>query len=994
MSPVFISALLLCAFWLSFALIAAPQFTALAQQYTDAPLVSYDITQDPQGYIWFASELDGLQRFDGYELESWPVLKTQQQKPNFANVNQLLLDSQQRLWVSTWGQGVILLDRQHNIQLRYSASAEPALQLPSDRVQSFYEDSQQRIWIGAVEGLRYVQAADPAVIQQVEALKDLRVWQLSESADGALWLATSKGLVRLSADLQQHQVWRLEHFNGGISSAISDEIRTLLLVEQGLWLGTQFGLFFFSFEHSEIDRRYPAELGSINALFSPEPGVLWVGSSSGLYQINTDAQNQPKPDYFLQTADIRKLFRDKTGVIWVATRNRGIYKVNPLQHKVRYLPLPLEAGMPEHALRRIYSQTIIDDRIWLGVDQDIFSYDLQAQQWKKHRLLAKRQHHQVSGLLKDAEGVYWAGTDIGLFYAQDKDSAFLQDKLPASVASLSSVTALAADPDGTLWLGLWEKGLIKWDKRNSSGTLEQHDIATQPGDAIISIDASDDEYLWLVSRFSGLYQLQRSTGLVVRYHSGADSLIQLPSDTLLCLKKVSADQFWLCTNQGLFFIDLKKKSGTLYQRQQGLPDNRVIAVETDQNGTVWISTKKGLAVMDLATQSFKVLGEKANITSILLENRALQSTPAGDIWLGTAAGLYNFDPDDIQQHKFNAPMVISKVQAGSQRWFSPVTSPEQPLELKQAAKDIRIYFSFLEYYFTESHQYQYRLSGTESSSQEWHYIGHKNYINFNHLPAGHYSFAVRNTLEPTEIATARLDFVIPTPWWQDKRLWLLFCLIASLSLWLFWQSRVRKLHQQNSRLNQLVQQRTEALEQANAALVQQARTDFLTKLANRLAFSEQFDLLQRQAIRQNSAFTLVLLDIDHFKTINDTYGHDAGDVVLTTVAHTLSQRLRQRDVLARWGGEEFILFLPDTSVEGAYSVCEELRQSLMQLVIPYHQHTIRLTATFGVAQLHQLHLELSRWQSAADLALYQGKRTGRNKVVVYQGDATVTPESI
>ena len=74
MSPVFISALLLCAFWLSFALIAAPQFTALAQQYTDAPLVSYDITQDPQGYIWFASELDGLQRFDGYELESWPCL--------------------------------------------------------------------------------------------------------------------------------------------------------------------------------------------------------------------------------------------------------------------------------------------------------------------------------------------------------------------------------------------------------------------------------------------------------------------------------------------------------------------------------------------------------------------------------------------------------------------------------------------------------------------------------------------------------------------------------------------------------------------------------------------------------------------------------------------------------------------------------------------------------------------------------------------------------
>lgn len=993
MSPAFKFVLLFCLLLLPCSLAAAPQFSALAQQYANAPLVSYDITQDQHGYIWFASELDGLQRFDGYDLEPWSVLKADEQNSTFANVNQLLIDSQQRLWVSTWGQGVTLLDQQNQVQWRFTSTSAANQRLPSDRVQSFYEDSQQRIWIGAVEGLRYVQAGQASRVQQVEALKNIRVWQMSESADGSLWLATSKGLFSLSADLKEHQQWTLDSINGGISPAVSNEIRALLLVEQGLWLGTQFGLFFFSFERSEIQLRYPAALGSINALFSPQPGQLWVGSSSGLFQLDTDDPSHPRPDYFLQTADIRKFFRDKTGVIWVASRNRGIYKVNPLQHKVRYLPLPLEAGMPDNALRRIYSQTIIDDRIWLGLDQEIFSYDLTTGIWNKHSLATNRQHHQVSSLVKDKDGVFWAGTDIGLFHATNQDSVFLQDKLPASVANFTSVTALATDPDGTLWLGLWEKGLVKWDKKNPDGTLEQHDIATQPGDAIISIEATDEEYLWLVSRFSGLYQLQRNTGLITRYHSGADSLIQLPSDTLLCLEKVSAHQFWLCTNQGLFFIDLKKKSGTLYQNQQGLPDNRVIAVKAHKNGTVWISTKKGLVVMDPATQSFKMLGEKANITSLLLETRALQSTSAGDIWLGTAAGLYSFNPEDLQQHKFNAPMVISKVKAGAQQWFNPVTSEQTPLELKLPTKEIHIYFSFLEYYFTEGHQYQYRLSGTDTD-QEWHYIGHKNQMSFNHLPAGKYSFEVRNNLEPTELATARLHFVIPTPWWQDKRLWLLFCLIGSLSLWLFWQSRVRNLHQQNSRLNQLVQQRTEALEQANAALVQQARTDFLTRLPNRLAFSEQFDLLQRQAIRQDSPFTLALLDIDHFKSINDTYGHDAGDEVLSKVAQTLSQRLRQRDVLARWGGEEFILLLPETAIEGALVVCEELRQSLMQLQIEYNKQQIHVTATLGLAQLDDVHLELLRWHSAADIALYQGKKTGRNKVVLYQGDAAAIPQSV
>ena len=111
--------------------------------------------------------------------------------------------------------------------------------------------------------------------------------------------------------------------------------------------------------------------------------------------------------------------------------------------------------------------------------------------------------------------------------------------------------------------------------------------------------------------------------------------------------------------------------------------------------------------------------------------------------------------------------------------------------------------------------------------------------------------------------------------------------------------------------------------------------------------------------------------------------------MLSKVAQALSQRLRQRDVLARWGGEEFILLLPETTTEGAFIVCEELRQSLMQLVIEYDHKQIAVTATLGLAQLDDVQLELVCWQSAADIALYQGKKTGRNKVVIYQGDAAV-----
>lgn len=904
-----------------------------------------------------------------------------------ANVNQLLVDSQQRIWVSTWGQGVTLLDENRNILLRYHSKAAPALQLPSDRAQSFFEDKQQRVWIGTVEGLRYVQMADQNSLHQVEMLQNVRVWQMTQSANGTLWLATSKGLYSLSEDLTQLQHKALPPLADEDISLNSKEIRTLLLVEEGLWLGTQLGLFFFSFELGQVTHRYAAEFGVINTLFEPEPGQLWLGSSAGLFRIKTTEAQKSPPEHILQTADIRKFFKDQTGVIWVASRNRGVFKMNLLPQNFVAVPFPPKPGMPDNTLRRIYSQNMIGDRIWLGVDHDLLSYDIKQQHWQKHLLPTHRPHNQIQAVTRDHQGQYWAATDLGLFLSEALGQDFSQHMLPETIKQLAGITAIAADPDGSLWLGIWEKGLIKWPKQNPQGQLEYYSITSQPGDAVISILSDQSDSIWVVSRFSGLYQLERSTGLITLYHSGADSLLKLPSDILLCLEKVNEHQFWVCTNQGLFFMDLKQNHSELYQVEQGLPDNRVVAINAQEPGTVWVSTKRGLTELNLESKTFRLFAEKANINPLLLETRALNRTASGQFWLGTAEALYRFLPSQMHDYKFNAHMVISKLKADQTQWLDPQSSVQTPLELPVHTKEISIHFSFLEYYFSYGHQYQYRLSGSE---QDWNSIGHQNQISFNRLPPGNYSFEVRNSLEHSEQSTARLYFVIPAPLWQDKRLWLFVSLVALLAVWLIWQIRTRNLHQQNSRLNQLVRQRTTDLEQANLALNQQARTDFLTRLPNRLAFSEQFELLQRQAIRQKSPFTLVLLDIDHFKTINDTYGHDAGDVVLSKVAQTLNQRLRQRDVLARWGGEEFILLLPETSAQGALIICEELRQSLMQLMIEYNQQQIAVTATLGIAQLDDVQLELVRWQSAADIALYQGKKTGRNKVVIYQGNAAAS----
>ncbi len=160
----------------------------------------------------------------------------------------------------------------------------------------------------------------------------------------------------------------------------------------------------------------------------------------------------------------------------------------------------------------------------------------------------------------------------------------------------------------------------------------------------------------------------------------------------------------------------------------------------------------------------------------------------------------------------------------------------------------------------------------------------------------------------------------------------------------------------------------------------QALVDGLTGLANRRRSEAALDEEIVRASRLGGELTLAILDIDHFKEVNDHYGHAAGDVVLKELALILNQSLREIDTAGRWGGEEFALVLPGTDTAGGARLCERIRQTLARRLIPIENGmTISITASFGVAGFQRAG---SREQllAAADEALYRAKRAGRNRV--------------
>lgn len=168
------------------------------------------------------------------------------------------------------------------------------------------------------------------------------------------------------------------------------------------------------------------------------------------------------------------------------------------------------------------------------------------------------------------------------------------------------------------------------------------------------------------------------------------------------------------------------------------------------------------------------------------------------------------------------------------------------------------------------------------------------------------------------------------------------------------------------------------LRQREAELHDLARRDPLTGLANRLALNERLPEEIARSRRHDRPLGLIIADLDHFKRINDTFGHDVGDEVLKRGAGLLQENARGHDLTARIGGEEFLLLVPDTDLDGVMRLAERLRAQLAALDVPQIQG--RLTASFGIASLCPGE-DGSALLRRADQALYEAKTSGRNRVV-------------
>ena len=204
--------------------------------------------------------------------------------------------------------------------------------------------------------------------------------------------------------------------------------------------------------------------------------------------------------------------------------------------------------------------------------------------------------------------------------------------------------------------------------------------------------------------------------------------------------------------------------------------------------------------------------------------------------------------------------------------------------------------------------------------------------------------------------------------------------IDELKVRLLVAARVTSIHRELSR-------QSAELEELNHQLFDQSREDPLTRLGNRLRLREDMEVIGARIHRYGHTYCAVMCDVDDFKAYNDSKGHLAGDDVLCAVARTLMSTSRDGDHIYRYGGEEFLVLLPEQSVESGLAAAERYRQAVEKLAIPHVTGPVKrvVTISAGVASLSQIETKsVEAWLNEADAALYRAKQSGRNRVARHE----------
>lgn len=546
--------------------------------------------------------------------------------------------------------------------------------------------------------------------------------------------------------------------------------------------------------------------------------------------------------------------------------------------------------------------------------------------------------------------------------------------------------------DGTVWASSID-GLLRfrWDPaRQMPSHVRKYTTADGLSyDETRSIAEAENGDIWIGTDGGGVIQWDGHSFHTYGQQQG------LPSSVCRSIL-TGPDGVWVGTDSGLYLLRGGRAEPVITVNEK-LDDRWIVSLARGADGSIWMANS--FRIFEIRDR--RIVREIDKCQGLVSQNTTAESClyrdSKGQLWIGMAGG-FSILQLPAEQTVLPEPRV-QVVMVANQDGRSVVPGQMLP----HTANRLTFHFSSPTYVAEEMTSFETRLLGAESDWSPPQKIAQRQYMN---LAPGEYEFQVKaiSAGGRTSPSPASFKFRIDKPWWRTLHAQLLA--LAALLALLFsgYRLRTRQMRRRQEELQQLVRDRTEQLnkangdlQQANRVLEEMASSDGLTGLHNRRHFDLTLDTEWHRARREGSQISLIITDVDQFKSYNDHYGHLAGDDCLKTISGVIKGcALRPGDLTARYGGEEFVILLPATGAEGAAAVAESLREQVERLRIR-HEHSVVsrfVTISAGVYSCIPKQAQSAQQMMAeADRRLYQAKREGRNRVISNRGPHHTSPQS-
>jgi diguanylate cyclase (GGDEF)-like protein len=962
------------------------QFRSVTVPMNSVPAVA----QDRAGFIWVATSR-GLTRYDGYRLRPIELAReaaADSRQRNLGWVRALAAGPDGRMWIGTETLGLTVYEPLAD-RVRALGSPSPKGG-PHAPIRAVAVDAEGDLWVGSVgQGLyRYRTEAGRFEPQPllVGGQPEARVLALRVGANGTVWAGHWQGLARL----RPGQAWEQLPLPAHDGLPEGGTVMTLLETLGGrVWLGTQDGRL------GVVDGggvRWVQSLRTpVQALAEGPDGRLWVGTKTGLLWLNPGSEviearltHDPRRTMGLAGNDISALLRDRSGAMWVSGYGLGLQR--HLFHPALAVRGPdLEpAGVLQDAdVRAVLTLTSGDV---LGATQQGQVVRLDGRrELQTLGQLARERRTVVEIMAEAADGSLWMAA-AGRLEHRAANGRLLRDwPLDGGRAQ-----RLLVRTSGEVWLGMQE-GLYRLDGPDAAA-LERVALADgRPLHGAIHalIERPGNHELWLGGQ-AGLFR--------VRDGRRPEPLPQAPTEALASQLVVAL----LAGRDGSVWVDTAvsglhrlagwdAQGGARFERvseRLGLEGSFGGNLHEDGQGRIWSQ----MHVYDPRSQRVDSFGSAEGASFGSFWFFASTELPGGGLLFGGSRGLLRVLPEAFAPQPASPPLVISGLRVNGQPHEPP--GPDG-LTLPAGTRSLGVEFAALDYADPARLRYQYRLLGLDN---DWTRVdATARNPSFGPLKPGRYTLQVKASAHQTLWGAEQLELPIELlpAWWETTPARAAGVVLALAVIWGWMRWRTRLLRQREAELQALVDERT-------AELRELSLTDALTGLRNRRYLELRLDDDLRLCLRRfetpeyqkdgdgpgsDADLLLMVLDLDHFKRINDLHGHAAGDAVLVQLAERLRGVFRETDSLVRWGGEEVLVLVRETERSDAATlaarVCAAVREKPFDIG---PGETVHVTVSIGFCAfpLDPRHPRLWDWRAClalADSALYAAKAQGRDGYV-------------